>query len=193
MNTRNTSLAVAALIVAATAWAIGATGARAADEKAAPAANAKVADFLFVQNASAMSYADGRLTLKGISPATVLFTDRPQRIAGHMDTTAFVPFWNEGIDSFQSDPPNANLSILGEKEVIDAVVVLSNPKLEGNDLSYDVKILQGEVPASGGTASLFIDIIGMPLTPISYAGAARRAYRHGYYHPVPYHHVVIVR
>jgi hypothetical protein len=34
------------------------------------------------------------------------------------------------------------------------------------------------MPASGGPASLFIDIIGMPLTPMSYAGVARRtAYR----------------
>jgi len=41
-----------------------------------------------------------------------------------------------------------------------------------------VKVLQGTMPASGGPASLFIDIIGMPLTPLSYAGVARRtAYR----------------
>jgi len=35
-------------------------------------------------------------------------------------------------------------------------------------------VLQGEMPAKGGLVSVFIDIIGMPLTPISYAGAARR-------------------
>jgi hypothetical protein len=45
-------------------------------------------------------------------------------------------------------------------------------------LSYDVKVLEGSMPASGGPASLFIDVIGMPMTPISYAGVARRtAYR----------------
>lgn len=37
-----------------------------------------------------------------------------------------------------------------------------------------MKVLQGEMPAKGGLASVFIDIIGMPLTPVSYAGAARR-------------------
>ena len=30
----------------------------------------KMADFLFVQNAKGIAYADGKLTLKGVSPAT---------------------------------------------------------------------------------------------------------------------------
>jgi|APFre7841882724_1041349.scaffolds.fasta_scaffold12072_2 hypothetical protein len=33
------------------------------------------------------------------------------------------------------------------------------------------------MPAKGGSVSLFIDIIGMPLTPVSYDGAARRTAR----------------
>jgi len=57
------------------------------------------------------------------------------------------------------------------------VVELRDPTLAGNDLSYQVKTLEGTIPASAGAASLFIDIIGMPLTPISYAGARRRAWR----------------
>jgi len=188
--TARTHCLTALLLMIATASLVAAVpGARGADESEQTGEATKVADFLFVQNASAVSYADGKLTLRNVSPATVMFTDRPQRIVGHMDTAAFVPFWNEGTNSFLSDPPNANLSILGETEVVDAVVVLSNPVLEGSNLSYDVKLLQGEIPASGGTASLFIDIIGMPLTPYSYAGAARRAWRY----PVPYHHVVIIR
>ena len=143
--------------------------------------NAKEADFLFVQNAKSMSYdkATGVLTLKGISPMTVFFTDRPERVAGNMATIDFVPFWSEGKDSFLKDPPNANLSVLGQgKEVGDVVVVLGNPVLKGDDLSYGVKILEGEMPVTGGPVSLFIDVIGMPLTPVSFAGAARRtAYR----------------
>ena len=43
---------------------------------------AKEADFLFVQNARAIAYADGNLTLKDVNPATVMFSDRPERIAG---------------------------------------------------------------------------------------------------------------
>lgn len=132
---------------------------------------------LFVQNAKGASLDNGKLTLKGISPATIFFSDRPQRIAGHMTTKEFVPFWSEGKDSFLSDPPNATLSVFDDNKVSDVVVEISNPKLNGEDLSYDVKVLEGKLPDEGGVCSLFIDVIGMPLTPVSYAGAARRAYR----------------
>jgi hypothetical protein len=142
-------------------------------------AQAKQADFLFVQNAASMSYANGKLTMKDVSPVTIFFSDRPERIAGNMPTQAWVPFWSDGKDSFAKDNPNANLSVLEkDKALEDIVVTLSNPVLAGRDLSYDVKLVQGTMPASGGPASLFIDIIGMPLTPMSYAGVARRtAYR----------------
>jgi hypothetical protein len=56
-------------------------------------------------------------------------------------------------------------------------VVLQDPVLEGDNLTYTVKVLQGEMPAKADDASVFIDIIGMPLTPLSYAGVARRGYR----------------
>jgi hypothetical protein len=141
---------------------------------------AKQADFLFVQNARGIHYADGKLTLKGVSPTTILFSDRPERIAGHMATARFVPFWSKGKDSFLSDPPNATLSIVNEDQVNDVVVVLRDPELKGNELSYHVRVLEGEMPAQGGPVSLFIDIIGMPLTPLSYAGVARRTYRRAF-------------
>jgi hypothetical protein len=64
--------------------------------------------------------------------------------------------------------------------VSDLVVELSNPQLSGNDLSYDVKVLEGTLPGKGGACALFIDIIGMPRTPYSFAGAARRGFRRGY-------------
>lgn len=57
------------------------------------------------------------------------------------------------------------------------VMTLRDPRLEGQDLSYEVAVLEGKPPTSGGAASLFIDIIGMPLTPVSFAGADRRMWR----------------
>ena len=64
----------------------------------------------------------------------------------------------------------------------DAVVVLKNPKLEGDRLTFDVDVLEGDLAGADGAASLFIDIIGRPLTPMSFAGVARRtAYRGAYY------------
>jgi hypothetical protein len=137
------------------------------------------ADFLFVQTAKAMAFDadENRLTLRGVSPVTLFFSDRPERIAGNMSTEAFVPFWGEGADSFLSDPPNADLSILEDGTLRQTVVVLESPVLEGEDLHYTVRIVDGEMPASGDAVSVFIDVIGMPLTPVSYAGVARRTYR----------------
>jgi hypothetical protein len=140
---------------------------------------AEHADFLFVQSARHMSFdrTTGRMSLQGVSPVTVFFSDRPERIAGNMRTAAFVPFWSQGKDSFLSDPPNADISILEGESLLQVVAVLQAPMLEGETLSYGIKVLQGEVPAAGSDVSVFIDVIGMPLTPVSYAGAARRGYR----------------
>ncbi len=137
------------------------------------------ADFLFVQTAKRMAFdADqNRLTLSGVSPVTLFFSDRPERIAGNMATAAFVPFWSEGADSFLSDPPNADLSILEDGTLRQTVVELRDPVLEGEDLHYTVRIVGGGMPLLGEAVSVFIDIIGMPLTPLSYAGVARRGYR----------------
>ena len=145
---------------------------------------AKQADFLFVQTAKGMTFdkSTNKLTLEGVSPITIFFTDRPERIAGHMKTTAFVPFWSTGKDSFLSDPPNADVSILEGDKLRQMVVVLQAPALKGDALTYTVKVLQGDVPVKGADVSVFIDIIGMPLTPLSYAGVARRTmYRRAYW------------
>ena len=134
-------------------------------------------DVLFVQNAKDVTFKDGKLVLQGVNPVTVCFTDRPARLAGHMQTSKFVPFWSKGQDSFVKDNPNATLSVFSGDNVSDLVVELSNPQLSGNDLTYDARILEGTPSAIGGACALFIDIIGMPATPVSYAGAARRAWR----------------
>jgi len=140
----------------------------------------KKVNFLFVQSAKGFSHEEGTITLRGVNPITISFSDRPDRIAGHMPTSKFVPMWSQGADSFLSNPPNATLSVFRGDSVSSTVVVLRNPRLVGNDLSYQVRVLEGTLPKESGPCSLFIDIIGMPLTPFSYAGAARRAWRRGY-------------
>lgn len=136
------------------------------------------AQYLFVQTSHSITSSGDRLTLHGVSPTTLFFSDRPQRITGHGATEEWVKTWSEGDDSFASNPPNATLSVLGgQEEVEDVVLVLRDPQLKGSRLTYTVSVLDGELPASGGAASLFIDIIGRPLTPVSVAGEARRTRR----------------
>jgi hypothetical protein len=134
---------------------------------------------LYAQSAAGMAYDNGRLTLNGIAPTTLYFSDRPERITGHIPTQEFFDSWGEGDDSFAGDPPNAVLSIFSEEEVSDVVVVLQEPALVGDQMSYQVDILDGEMPASGGASSLFIDMIGRPLSPVSVAGVRRRGRRRG--------------
>ena len=141
-------------------------------------------ELLFVQSAKSLSFdkATSKVTLQGVSPTTVFFSDRPERVAGNMTTARFIPFWSQGKDSFKSNPPNADISILEGKELRQVVAVLENPELKGDDLTYTVKILQGDMPAKGADVSVFIDIIGRPFTPMSFAGVARRNYRRAYYY-----------
>jgi hypothetical protein len=163
--------------------ALLASGALAATGAMTGLANAqsgdKIADFLFVQSSTGFKYDSGqnRITLIGVNPSTLFFTDRPDRVAGQMKTSRFVPFWSEGTNSFKSDPPNADISIVDGGKLRQVIVVLEDPILSGKNLSYKVKVLQGELPKRGSDVSVFIDVIGMPLTPVSYAGVARRSFR----------------
>jgi hypothetical protein len=174
MITRRTFIAA---VLAAPAVPLGSVMAQTAKEPA------KQADFLFVQTAKGMTFdkSTNNLNLEGVSSTTLFFSDRPERIAGNMRTTAFVPFWSKGKDSFLSDPPNADISILEGDKLRQVVAVLQAPALKGDTLTYTVKVLQGEMPAKGADVSVFIDIIGMPMTPFSYAGMARRGYRRMYW------------
>lgn len=169
------------LVAAAPTLAVAFTGIRQAFAQTSQEPP-KQGDFLFVQTAKGMVFdpAAGRITLEGVSPVTIFFSDRPERIAGNMKTTSFVPLWSDGKNSFLSDPPNADISVLEGATLRQCVAVLRDPVLEGENLHYTAKVLQGEMPLKAADVSVFIDIFGMPMTPVSYAGFARRNYRRAY-------------
>jgi hypothetical protein len=131
-----------------------------------PAVKQKV-ELLFVQNSRgvAIDKDKGTLTLKGVSPTTLWFSDRPVRMAGHFSMKEYLATWGEGADSFRTDPPNATLSVFeeGQDDLLDVVVKLQNPRLQGDDLLYDITLIdkEGPLPKKGGPASLFIDIFGV--------------------------------
>jgi hypothetical protein len=113
---------------------------------------------LYVLNADGAVLAEGRLTLSGVSPNAIVFADRPVRAAGHLTVAQLLKDWGTGADNFAQDPPNATISVLGGtgSEVHDAVVVLSNPAMEGATLTFEVNVLDGAIAATG-PAALFID------------------------------------
>jgi len=136
-------------------------------------------EYMFAQTSLGVTIDGGRVTLDGVSATTLFFSDRPDRVTGHVPTEEFVASWGEGDDSFATDPPNALLSLFDGDEVNDVVVVLSDPELSNGDLSYAVAVTDGELMPTSGPASLFIDMIGRPMTPMSVAGVRRRGRRRG--------------
>ena len=148
---------------------------------------------LFVVNADGATLEGKQLTLTGVAPNSIVFADRPVRAAGHVSTEYLIGEWDTGKGSFAKDPPNATVSVLSKDGLSagDAVVVLKNPRLDGDRLSFDVDVLEGDLAKADGPAAVFIDIIGMPRTPLSYAGVARRTTRRAFWYgaaaPHPYY------
>jgi hypothetical protein len=134
---------------------------------------------LFVQTAANMTSDGSHLTLHGLSPSTLYFSDRPQREVGHMSSSQFVDVWGQGDNSFAENPPNAVLSFAepGDRPPEDAVVVIQEPHLDGDALTYSIKLLDGTLPTTTGPCALFIDPFGRPLSPVSVAGMHRRERR----------------
>ncbi len=134
---------------------------------------------LFVQSAHGLTTSKGSVTFHGLAHSTIFFSDRPQRVVGHLSSRKFVDQWGEGEDSFAEDPPNAVLSFLEDGDTVpeEVTMTISDPHLDGDTLTYTVDILDGMLPASSGPCSLFIDPVGRPLSPMSVAGVRRRQRR----------------
>jgi hypothetical protein len=156
-------------------------------QKSIGQAKPEVVPSLIVLNAKSATLDGGKLTLSGVASNSIVFADRPVRSAGHALTTHLLEEWSPSEttkDSFASNPPNATISAFSKdgQTVKDAVIVMKSPKLDGDKLTFDVDVLEGDLAGADGPASVFIDIIGLPFTPLSFAGVARRtAYRSAWY------------
>src|SRR6476620_8228332 len=120
---------------------------------------------LIVMNARGASLQGGKLTLTGVAPNSIVFADRPVRAAGHALTTRLLEEWspnNQSDESFTKDPPNGTISVFNTdgSKIRDAVVVLKTAKLDGDQLTFDVDVLEGELTGGDGPAALFIDRFG---------------------------------
>lgn len=137
---------------------------------------------LIVLNAHGASLQGQTLTLTGVSPNSIVFADRPVRAAGHALTQHLLEEWTVG--SFAKDPPNATVSAMSKDgaSARDAVVELRDPHLDGDQLVFNVRVLEGDLAGADGPAAVFVDIIGMPMTPLSFAGVARRTARRAYWY-----------
>jgi hypothetical protein len=135
------------------------------------------ASYMFVQSANSGSFipVEGNeslynLTLMGVSPQTIAFSDRPERIVGQVPMQKFL----DGMCFGPQNPPNAAIVILDAKEDEDvAVVELFNPLYDAANqtLRYTARILEQanhsyaefnerndkKLPATFGPSAAFID------------------------------------
>jgi len=135
---------------------------------------------LFVLSARGLEFDGSVLTLKQPNPTVVYFCDRPVREAGHMTLEALVVQVQKGENNFRENPPNAAISIFEDDgSVTEVVVVLPTaPVIAGDTVKFEVVGIDGDLPAAGGAVSMFIDPIGMPLSPTSAAGVLSLPFNH---------------
>jgi hypothetical protein len=155
----------AALLAAPLLTIAGIVGIATAQDKSPAAKPMPVV--LFVQPASGMTFKEGVLTMKNVPQNTYFFSDRPERITGQIRNDMFVNYWNgDDKNSLKNVPPNAALAVGGpEGRPTGAIVMLSNPRMQGSDMMYDVKTMAGDLPAEAGQTVLFIDDVAAPCSP----------------------------
>lgn len=140
-------------------------------------ADEKTVTFMFVQNAQSGTLipVEGEdnlytLTLVGVAPQTIAFSDRPERVVVQVPMQKFL----DGMGFSAENPPNAALEILDADEEEDlAVVELFDPVYDAasQTLQYNVSILEEQdhsyavfneradqaLPETFGAVALFID------------------------------------
>ena len=77
------------------------------------AVDASDVEEMFVQQAAGMTRQGDTMSLVRVAASTLYFSNRPQRVVGHMTTEQFVGLWGEGTDSFQAGFLVSGLLLLG--------------------------------------------------------------------------------
>ena len=112
--------------------------------------------YMLVLSAGSGSLEGDTLTLNGVHNV-VYFSDRPAREAGHISVQNFVEIWSKGDESYMNDPPNAILSVLDKGGAQNVVVELNSVQRKNGALQYKVRVLEGNITGSFGTATMFVD------------------------------------
>ena len=133
----------------------------------ASAATSETPQYMFVQIADDVKVDAAAKTFRlvNVNQQILYFSDRPVRIAGHINMARYLEEWTSkaGKDNFSQDPPNAVLSVYepGQPDNTTAAVEIAQPIIDGSDLVYSYKLIEGKLPAGGGATALFIDWIGV--------------------------------
>ena len=130
---------------------------------------------LLVQTAQSVDFSNGRICLHNISPTTIYMSSRGQGIVGHISTSDLVNLWRRDTSTLSNEPPAAALSFLNQVQQPqgDVVVRLDHPTLDKHALTYSATILEGALFRQNGACTLFIDVLGRPVSPVSFTASLR--------------------
>jgi len=162
---RSLVLALAAIVGLSSAAVAQTSGPSSSAKTIGKPQQPQIVPSMIVLNARGAKLAGRTLTLDGVSPNAIVFADRPVRAAGHALTAHLIAEWGDGAsDSFAKDPPNATVSVMNKANasVADIVVVLKAPRLDGDKLTFDVAVIEGDLGQADGPATVFMDIINLP-------------------------------
>src|SRR5499433_2715765 len=153
----------------APAWTVAQTEIGTLPQKTIGQGKPELVPSLIVLNARGANLQGQQLTLVGVASNAIVFADRQVRAAGHVLTNHVLEEWGTRSDSLAKTPRNASDSVFSKDvaSVRDVVVVLKTPTVSGEQVTFDVQVLEGELAGADGAAAVFIDIIGMPWTPLS--------------------------
>lgn len=114
--------------------------------------------YFYAMTARQGTYDGETLTLKGV-PLVIYFSDSPYRKVGHIKLDTFMKIWSQASPDLNKNPPNAVLAIDSPTGDVEVVVELKNLKVDGDDVSFNLHILEGDMPESFGYASMLIDYV----------------------------------
>ena len=66
--------------------------------------------------------------------------------------------WNTKAVILKTDPPRVTLNVLDDKGSNSCVIELSEPEGTINTATFKARVLEGELPASFDSSSLFLDM-----------------------------------
>lgn len=115
----------------------------------AGAEDAKSVKWLFVHTAESAEMVSDTTLIMPVEREIFAFTDRPNRRHAYLTAKRFAGLWAESKgDSFEVDPPNAELTWVVGDIVREAEVVITDAKAsaDGKSIVYGLKFEVGEEP-----------------------------------------------
>ena len=113
--------------------------------------------YQFIITGNTGTFKDGKPTLNGTPIVTFYFLGSTREV-GHFLVGTFVEMWEKNSSTYKADPPSGTLSVFGEKGSSGAVMQVSNPVSTLNLITFDARVLEGEIPASFNASSFFLKL-----------------------------------